>query len=69
MRTYKDIYSFQTIDEIKSGKDVYVVDKENMKIYYLNGMTVEEFVYVVNCDNRNDRFSFYVVEETKETNE
>lgn len=69
MRTYKDIYSFQTIDEIKNGKDVYVVDKENMKIYYLNGMTTEEFVYVVNCDNRNDRFSFYVVEETKETNE
>lgn len=69
MRTYKDIYSFQTIDEIKSSKDVYVVDKENMKIYYLNGMTAEEFVHVVNCDNRNDRFSFYVVEETVETNE
>ena len=69
MEIYKDIYGFQAMGEIRTGKDVYVIDRERREIYCMNTMCVADFVKVVNSDNSNDRFSFYVVEETEETNE
>lgn len=69
MEIYKDIYGFQAMDEIRKGTHVYVIDKGNREIYCMNTMRVADFINIVNRDNNDDRFSFYVVEETKETNE
>ena len=67
MTVYKDIYGFRSMDEIRTGKDVYVIDRERREIYCMNTMCVADFVKVVNSDNSDDRFSFYVVETDTET--
>lgn len=66
MKIYKDIYGFQAMDEIRKGKDVYVIDKEDREVYCMNTMRVADFINIVNSDNDNDRFSFYIIEETNE---
>lgn len=66
MKIYKDIYGFQAMDEIRKGKDVYVIDKEDREVYCMNTMCVADFINIVNSDNDNDRFSFYIIEETNE---
>lgn len=66
MKIYKDIYGFQTMDEIRKGKDVYVIDKKDREVYCMNTMRVADFINIVNSDNDNDRFSFYIIEETNE---
>lgn len=66
MKIYKDIYGFQAMDEIRKGKDVYVIDKEDREVYCMNTMRVTDFINIVNSDNDNDRFSFYIIEETNE---
>jgi hypothetical protein len=66
MKIYKDIYGFQAMDEIRKEKDVYVIDKEDREVYCMNTMRVADFINIVNSDNDNDRFSFYIIEETNE---
>lgn len=67
MTVYKDIYGFQAMDEIRKGTDVYVIDKGNREIYCMNTMRVADFINIVNRDNNDNRFSFYIVERDTET--
>lgn len=73
MRVYKDIYAFQVMDEIKSGKDVYVVDKaacdDPSAVTSIKEMSVGEFIEAISNSKKN-RFSFFeIVEEDEEINE
>ena len=73
MEIYKDIYKFEVIDAITNGKRVYVVDKKLKKIAPANDMRAEKLLAIVNSDNEDHRFEFYVEshvkENAKETNE
>lgn len=69
MEIYKDIYKFEVIDAITNGKSVYVVDKKARKIEPANDMKAEKLLVIVNSDNEDHRFEFYVENHVKETNE
>lgn len=73
MTVYKDIYAFQVIDEIKSGKDVYVIDKAASEtcdaIVFAVDMSVCDFIEAIFNPNKENRFSFFeIVEENEESN-
>lgn len=69
MEIYKDIYKFEVIDAITNGKSVYVVDKKVRKIEPANDMKAGKLLVIVNSDNEDHRFEFYVENHVKETNE
>lgn len=72
MRVYKEIYSFRVLDEIKNGEKVYLIDKSEIDsdeaIQEVNSMTVEDILFLIECDNSNKRYEFFVIEEKREEN-
>ena len=58
----RDIYSYDVIDEINAGKTVYVVDKFACNITSVNNLSVEEYAKIINHDNKNKRYEFYIIE-------
>lgn len=68
MTVYRDIYKFNVIEEINSGKSVFVVDKADCYVTKANNVCAEDLIKIVFASNEDNRYSFFV-EETKETNE
>ena len=62
MRIYTDIYSFNVIDEIKNGAQVYVVDRLNAVAYRANVMDAEILIAMIYSEEKN-RYAFWKVEE------
>lgn len=65
---YKTIYYFEVYGKIKEGKNVYCLDRESKVIEFLNELTVEDFVSIINNAEREENKSTYEfwVEEAKE---
>ena len=63
MKTYKTIYSFNALDEIRAGKTVYVSDKGTKSIECVNNLEVSDFAEILNAENVSTRFEFWIEEE------
>ena len=61
-KTYRNIYSFNILDEIGKGNVVYMLDREKRCVENVNEMEVQTLSEVLNCDNLKDRFEFWVEE-------
>ena len=69
MTTYNTIYSFKVFDKINEGKQVFMLDRQNQSVALLNDMDTESAVKVVNSENNENRYQFWICEESEETKE
>ena len=58
----RDIYKFDIIDEINAGNIAYVVDKLEGHINSANYLSVDVYAKIMNHDNADNRYDFYVIE-------
>lgn len=69
---YESIYSFKVLDEILSGNDVYIIDKDliatNVQnaITKANDITAGILANIINHDNSDNRFEFFKIVGEKE---
>lgn len=66
MIKYGNILRFEIEEELKKSNIVYCIDKEKQTIKAINGMFVEHYVEMLNHDNSDNRFEFYIAEESEE---
>lgn len=67
MRKYKEVYSWNVLDEIEAGKTVYMLDKECSVTIAINSMTVwTALKWIAAAKKDHDRFYFWYVEEVEE---
>lgn len=59
MTKYESVYDFNVLDEIKSGKDIFLLNRATNNVSWVNGMTVESLVKVFKHDNKDNRYEFY----------
>ena len=60
------VYPFEVLDKIKENKTVKCIDKIRGVIKTANNLEMQDFVEILNHDNSDNRYEFYVVEETEE---
>lgn len=68
MKHYKKIYSFNVIDEIKNGKRVMMLDKQDEKVYPAGDVKSSYLFNAIESDEK-ERFEFWAVEESEEVME
>ena len=67
MKRFFDIYRFTVMEEVRNGKEVYVLDKEAGEVDCINVMIVKEaFALLALADMHPDRFLFWTEEEVNE---
>ena len=66
MINYRNILRFEIEEEVKKGNIVYCIDKKNQTVEPINGMCAEGYIKMLNHDNSDNRYEFYVVEESEE---
>ena len=59
MRKYEAVYSSDVLDEIKSGKDIFLLNRATNNVSWVNGMTVGSLVKVFKHDNKDNIYEFY----------
>lgn len=59
MRKYEAVYSSDMLDEIKSGKDIFLLNRATNNVSWVNGMTVGSLVKVFKHDNKDNIYEFY----------
>jgi hypothetical protein len=58
--SYKSVYRFLVLDEIKRGKTVYCLDRELKVVHTVNDMSVEAAMALLNiADEDSVRFEFW----------
>ena len=63
---YSNVYSCWLFDEVKSGKEVYALDKRVNEVYLINKMPVEQLVAIMHsAEQESSRYEFWY-EETEE---
>ena len=60
MRKYEAVYSSDVLDEIKSGKDIFLLNRATNNVSWVNGMTVGSLVKVFKHDNKDNLYEFYM---------
>jgi hypothetical protein len=68
MKKYVTIYSFQVIEKIKEGNDVYCVDKGTHTITHLNAELVDSLMTIIKSAEKvgnYERYEFYYIESVK----
>lgn len=63
---YKSIYSFEVTEKIYNGKQVFVVDKKDCKVYSVNDMSVSEFMQLIKGEGKTNRYAFWYEEVTED---
>jgi hypothetical protein len=59
---FKEIYSFNALDEIKAGELVYVVDRREKEVIFVNAMTVSNLCRLLESTEKG-RYVFWKEEE------
>jgi hypothetical protein len=59
MRKYEAVYSSDVLDEIKSEKDIFLLNRATNNVSWVNGMTVGSLVKVFKHDNKDNIYEFY----------
>lgn len=71
MEKYVKIYSFQVMDKLCEGKEIYCIDRGLKCIDKVSMLPVRALANIlIECDMKEyiDRFEFYYVEEEGENN-
>ena len=63
---YKELYHFEVVEAIANNKRVNCVDRRMETVQLVNTMTIQQYLSITNHDNSDNRYEFYVVEETEE---
>ena len=58
MRKYEAVYSSDVLDEIKSGKDIFLLNRATNNVSWVNGMTVGSLVKVLSMTIKITYMSF-----------
>lgn len=67
--TYKTIYHFLVLDEIKKGETVYCLDRKAREVYCVNELTVNDTVAMLNAEGiKPDRFEYWVEKKEEKEN-
>ena len=56
---YEGIYSFNAIDAVKEGKEVYMLDRKEKEVFYVNGMEVSILCEILETADKS-RYEFWV---------
>lgn len=67
MTTYKTISAWRVLDEIENGKQVFMLDRQNNSVALVNDLNVNSAVKVLNSDDKENRYAFWICEESEET--
>lgn len=62
--SYEEIYSFNVIDAVKEGKQVYVLDRKTKEVIYVNGMEVFDLCEILKSTKKN-RYEFWIEKENE----
>ena len=62
---YRDIYTWNVMDEIEKGKLVCVTDRQKGENFYCNGMTVNDLIELLRVakEDKSNRYQFYYYDE------
>lgn len=64
---YRSVSSYWVFDEVKSGKDIYVLDRRVNEVYLVNAMPVDQLVAIMHsAEKENSRYEFWYEQEEKE---
>ena len=63
---FEEIYSFQMVDAVKEGKQVYALDRKTREVLYVNGITVFELCEILKSTEKH-RYEFWIETEEEET--
>ncbi len=68
--TYKKVYHFSVLDEIKKRNTVYYLDRQYNEVGNINNMATEDTVIMLSQAEKDDsnRYAFWI-EDTTEENE
>ena len=66
MINYRKIFRFEIEEELKKDNIVYCIDKKMQSVKAINGMFVDHYIKILNYDNSDNRYEFYVVESEEE---
>lgn len=64
MVKYKEVLSFEAKELILKGVFVRCLDRGKYNVSTLNYMQADKFLKILEYDNSDNRFEFYIVEES-----
>jgi hypothetical protein len=59
MIKYESVCNSDVLDEIKSGKNIFLLDRATNNVSWVTDMTVESLVKVFKHDNKDNRYEFF----------
>lgn len=59
MTKYESVYDFNVLDEIKSGETIFLLDRAENDVGWVNDMSIDSLVKVFKHDNKDNRYEFY----------
>lgn len=67
MKKYQNVYPFEIMHLIEEGKEIYMLDKELLRVFCVNCLTFGEVVKMLKVVDKDSRYEFwYAVEEEAE---
>lgn len=64
-KVFKTIYSFDVMEEIKKGNEVFILDRAACEVYDTSEITVTDFVRAISSKDEDNRYAFWIVEEVE----
>lgn len=59
MIRYESVCNSDVLDEIKSGKNIFLLDRATNDVSWVTDMIVESLVNVFKHDNKDNRYEFF----------
>lgn len=66
MEKYIEIYSFEAIGKVVEGEKVYMLDKKNHCVFFVNEMFMMDIAEVLRSEKPETRFMFWYTKEVDE---
>lgn len=63
---YIIIYSWQVIDTLTPGTEVWMLDREKKSVVLLNELSMSEFASIISDANASEKYEFWYEEEDDE---
>ena len=62
----KELYHFEIEEAITNGMRVHCIDRLTKTVMSVNEMSVQQYMSIANHDNSDNRYEFYIEEETED---
>ena len=66
MAMYKLVYNFEVLDKLRSGGEVYVLDRESRSVSRMSKLNVIEVVKIIDHDSKDNRYEMWEAIGTKD---